>query len=82
VLRHGLRAVPRGAWLRHKSNSVSPRTTAHAGAQAARASAVGRAHPANPPVHDVREAEAREPEAPRPLMNVAPPPAAAAEATP
>jgi hypothetical protein len=68
VLRHGLRVVPRGAWLRHKSRSVTPRTTAHAGAQAARASVVGRADPADPAVHGVREAEAREPEAPRPLM--------------
>ena len=33
VLPHGLRAVPWGAWLRHKSRSVSPQTAARAGAQ-------------------------------------------------
>ena len=67
VLPHGLRAVPWGAWLRHKSRSVSPRTTTHAGAPTTRALVVGRADPADP-VHGVREAEAREPEAPRSLI--------------
>jgi hypothetical protein len=51
VLPHGLRTVPRGWWLRHKSRSVSPQTTTRASAQATRASSVGRADPADLTVH-------------------------------